>query len=391
MSKKALAKYTVRKLNIDKIEQIDALALASGELYSMVVSRFWRTVRKKGIWLSPASMMRWCNSNKLHAHSADAVVQCFFASLRSWSVLKKTNTDAKPPHKRHRYFKVQWKSSAIRVKDGFLMLSNGKGNDPLVISWSWGMPKLVEIGWNGIGYVLRATYLNDPKPIITEGNIVGIDLGEIHIAVAHNGTDCIILNGRKLRSIKQYQNKLKAKISSKIDKKKRGSKRRKRLMRSKNKQLNRIKNQINDIPHKQTTKLISVLESKGAKTVVIGDVRDIRQNIDYGKKVNQKLHQWSHGQTRSQITYKAERKGITVVLVNEAYTSQTCPCCGHKHKPQGRNYKCNACGFQYHRDGVGAINIRNKYLGNVIPVVGVMSSPIGIRYKPHNLCSSGIR
>jgi putative transposase len=371
MSKETLAKYTVRKLNIDKTPQIDALTLASGVLYSMVVTLFWRTVRKKGIWLSPASMMRWCNSNKLHAHSADAVVQCFFASLR--------------------YFKVQWKSSAIRVKDGFLMLSNGKGNDPLAISWSWGMPKLVEIGWNGIGYVLRATYLNDPKPIITEGNIVGIDLGEIHIAVAHNGTDCIILNGRKLRSIKQYQNKLKANLIHKIDKKKRGSKRRKRLMRSKNKQLNRIKNQINDISHKQTTKLVSVLESKGAKTVVIGDVRDIRQNIDYGKKVNQKLHQWSHGQTRSQITYKAERKGITVVLVNEAYTSQTCPCCGHKHKPQGRNYKCNACGFQYHRDGVGAINIRNKYLGNVIPVVGVMASPIGIRYKPHNLCSSGIR
>jgi putative transposase len=386
-----MSKYTVRKLNIDKTPQIDALALASGLLYSTVVSLFWRTVRKKGIWLSPASMMRWCNSKSLHAHSADAVVQCFFASLKSWRALRKTNPDAKPPHKRHRYFKVQWKSSAIRVKDGFLMLSNGKDNDSLAISWRWDAPKLVEIGWDGVGYVLRATYIDVPKPAITDGNTVGVDLGEIHIAVAHDGTDCIILNGRKLRSIKQYQNKLKARLSHKVDKKKRGSKRRKRLVRSKNKQLNKIKNQINDISHKQTTKLISVLDSKGTKTVVIGDVRDIRQNIDYGKKVNQKLHQWSHGQARSQITYKAERKGITVILMNEAYTSQTCPCCGHKYKPQGRNYKCSACGFQYHRDGVGAINIRNKYLGNVIPVVGVMASPIGIRYKPHNLCSSGTR
>ena len=73
-----MSKYTVRKLNIDKTPQIDKLALESGKLYSMVVTRFWRIVRKKGIWLSPASMMRWCNSNKLHAHSADAVVQCFF-------------------------------------------------------------------------------------------------------------------------------------------------------------------------------------------------------------------------------------------------------------------------------------------------------------------------
>jgi len=43
-------------------------------------------------------------------------------------------------------------------------------------------------------------------------------------------------------------------------------------------------------------------------------------------------------------------------------------------------------GFEYHRDAVGAINIRKKYLGEN-QVVGVMASPIGIRYEPNMQCS----
>ena len=63
------------------------------------------------------------------------------------------------------------------------------------------------------------------------------------------------------------------------------------------------------------------------------------------------------------------------------YTSQTCPSCGDKHKPSNREYKCK-CGFTYHRDGVGAINIRQKYLGCLgNPVAATMASPIGIRLE----------
>jgi len=195
------------------------------------------------------------------------------------------------------------------------------------------------------------------------------------------------LNGRELRSKRQYQNKLKAAVSSKIDTKKNGSNRRRKLKRSKAKQLTKLNNQIRDIMHKQTTKLVSVLKARNTQTVVIGDVRNIRSSIDYGKKANQKLHQWAAGQIRRMLTYKVEREGMQVILQNEAYTSQTCPSCGHRYKPNGRNYRCSNCGFEYHRDGVGSFNIRQKYLGE-IPVVGLMACPIGLRYKPNALCSS---
>ena len=89
------------------------------------------------------------------------------------------------------------------------------------------------------------------------------------------------------------------------------------------------------------------------------------------------------GKTRTYITYKAERVGMKVVLINESYTSQTCPICCTKNKVSNREYTCG-CGFKYHRDGVGAINIYRKYIkkyqGYAL-VVGAMTPPVGRRYK----------
>ncbi|WP_460194880.1 zinc ribbon domain-containing protein [Thermosynechococcus sp. FA-CM-4201] len=124
------------------------------------------------------------------------------------------------------------------------------------------------------------------------------------------------------------------------------------------------------------------------QTVVIGDICDIHKSANYGKKANQTIHQMPSGQTRQMLEYKCHRAGMKIVLQNEAYTTQTCPACGKRHKPSGREYSC-ACGFQFHRDGVGAINLRRKYLGlRSVPVVGVMAPPIGLRFHAHTRCSS---
>jgi len=118
------------------------------------------------------------------------------------------------------------------------------------------------------------------------------------------------------------------------------------------------------------------------QTVVIGDVRDLRKRVDYGTAANQRIHQMVAGQVRWMITYKAERLGTRVVLKDEAYTSQECLRFGSRHKPRGRQYTCLVCGFRFHRDGVGEVNIRCKYLGQG-PVVGAMASPTGVRWHPH--------
>jgi len=387
--------YQVRRVNIGKTTQLDALARACGELYTQTLVFFWRTVRHKGIWLKPKHLMRLFTSDKLHAHTSDACVQAFFASMKSWRERRKTDPDAHPPRRRKWYFRVEYKDTAMRLKDGKLTLSNGRGNDPLILDWPWEMPKTVVIHWTGTQYEAIATYKigkAEAEPI--GGAVAGIDLGEIHMAVSHDGGHTHILNGRHLRSKRQYQNKVKEHLSKKIDRKKKGSRRRKKLIASKQKQLKKLKNQIKDIEHKQTTRLVSMLYQEGVQTVVIGDVRDIRQDMDVGSKTNQKLHQWSFGSIRHKLTYKSERLGMVVEMQDEAYTSKTCPVCGHKRKssPKGRVFRCTNkdCQWSYHRDGVGAINIRRKYL-DYGPVVGVMAPPTGMRFRSHTRVARSLK
>ncbi len=224
-----------------------------GRLYSQTVASFWRAVRHKGIWLKPKHLMRWHSSEKLHAHTADACVQAFFASLKSWRVRKKLgDPDAHPPRKR--YFRIEYKRSAMVLKEGKLRLSNGKGNEPLVLNWPWELPQTVVIHWTGNQYEAIATYAKEqPYGPFPPGAVAGVDLGEIHMAVAHDGEQTHITNGRLLRSKVQSRNKLQAKLNSRIDgRMKKGSRHRKKLIRSKKRQLKKIEQQIKDIEHKST-------------------------------------------------------------------------------------------------------------------------------------------
>ena len=310
-----MANYIVRKLKLEYSEQLNQLTHAAGELYSQTLVSFWRTVRKKNVWLSGYTMERWLMSDKLHAHSSDAITQSFFASLKSWRERRKTDLNSKPPRRRKWYFKLIWKSSAIKLKDGKLRLSNGKANEPLIVDWCWENPKQVELGWNKGSkcYELRVCYSEPKIELIKSGGVSGCDLGEIHPMVFTDGVDTDIFNGRLLRSKRQYQNKLKARLSNLIDTKKRGSKRRKKLIKCKQKQLAKVKNQIKDIEHKLTSKAVSMLQERSIQTLVIGDVRDIRKNIKYGKKANQKLHQWTFGSIRAkrkQPLPASQRKGL---------------------------------------------------------------------------------
>jgi putative transposase len=258
----------------------------------------------------------------------------------------------------------------------------------------------VVIHWTGTAYEALATYeMGESLAEQEEQDIedkraehtTGIDLGEVHLAVSHDGERSHLLNGRLLRSKKQERNKLIAKMDQKISRTKEGSKRRKQLIRAKRKQLSKVKHQIQDIEHKQTSSLVNTLKQEGVEKLVIGDVRDIRQERDVGSKNNQKLHQWSFGSIRHKLTSKAERLGMRTVVQEESYTSRTCPSCGHRRKssPKGRVFRCPKCGWTGHRDVVGAANIRFKYRGEFggRHVVGAMAPPTPCGYVPHGRVS----
>ena len=234
--------YQVRRVHIGKTAQLDELAHACGELYSRTLVFFWRTVRHKGIWLKPRHLMRLFTNPNLHAHTSDACVQAFFAGLSSWRERRKTDASAHPPRRRKWYFRIEYKRSAMKREAGLLQLSNGRSNAPLVLEWPWDLPQTVVIHWTGTEYEAIATYRTEEtaaKPL--SGEVAGIDLGEAHMAVSHDGTQTHILNGRGLRAKRQYRNKLIEHLGKSIDRKQKGSVRRKKLIKSKQKQLRKLR------------------------------------------------------------------------------------------------------------------------------------------------------
>jgi putative transposase len=147
------------------------------------------------------------------------------------------------------------------------------------------------------------------------------------------------------------------------------------LQRRKNRFLAQQRRRRRDIEHKVSRAVVNWAAGRGMGTLAVGDVRQAADHVNVGHMNNQKISSWSHGRMRQYLTYKAQAAGIQVEWVDEAYTSQTCPQCGRRHKPRGRVYTCPACGFVAHRDLVGSANILSRYrfgeLGRIVlaPVV----------------------
>jgi putative transposase len=110
----------------------------------------------------------------------------YFVSLFSFPCLR----DAHPARRRKWYFRIEYKRSAMSLKDGKLSLSNGKGNPPLILDWRWDLPQTVVIHWTETEYEAIATCKQEQTAAQPQGEkVAGIDLGEVHMAVAHDGAN----------------------------------------------------------------------------------------------------------------------------------------------------------------------------------------------------------
>ena len=382
--------YITKKLKVSPTPELDTLAHESGRCYSKIVSLIHKVRKKKGFWLSQGAVQKYMRLRgyNLHSQTVQAIIQSYFDSLKSYFRAVKSNPDAKPPFRTPRFYKVRWIQNGITFKEGVIRLSNGKGHAPITLR-SDVKPVYVDMYFQRGSYYFSLVYKAQTPPKRETGKVVAIDMGEIHPIVSHDGEHTIIYNGRALRAIKQYLNKVKTIFQSKMDKCNKYSNRWYRLKRVKQKILSKLNAQIKDAEHKITSRFISDCIKAKADTIVMGDLNGIRDQARFPKKANQKVHQWAFARLQFMICYKAELAGLKVKFVSEAYTSQICPQCGNRKKPTNRNYRCNHCGFEYHRDGVGAINLWNKVSGFLLsPVVGVVASPIGVRFNPH-LCKLG--
>jgi len=370
----------------------DALNAESGRIYTDMLVRHYRLARKQGVWLTPKAGERLEDAlggpTSLHAHSRDAAQQGFYKACKTARACRQQGLDVKYPHWHKRFRTTIWKKTGISRSGERLWLARARGVAPVSVLLP---PHLIPLPataflearlvWDRAAqhYSWHVVVEDGVPPLPAPGTTTAaVDLGEIHPAALTDGRETVIITCRVLRANAQYTVKRLSAIRAKQDRKAKGSCSWKRLQRRKSRFLAQQKRRARDLEHKISRAVVTWARERQIGTLVIGDVRDVADGKRMHTKSQQKIGLWSHGRQRHDITYKAEAAGIAVTLVEEAYTSQTCPGtlpdgtgCLHCYKPKGRVYRCPACGFTAHRDGLGAANLLSQHFtgepGHVLP------------------------
>ena len=126
----------------------------------------------------------------------------------------------------------------------------------------------------------------------------------------------------------------------------------------------RFANWSEDYLHRVSKEVVLEAVTNGCDAIVLEDLKGIRERIaDLSK-----FQQWAFDELAQQITYKAKAEGITVEMVNPAYTSRQCSHteCGftHTQNRDGDEFVCQKCGKELHSDYNAARNIAARYLQN---------------------------
>ena len=120
---------------------------------------------------------------------------------------------------------------------------------------------------------------------------------------------------------------------------------------------------MTDVNH-QITKALVTSHPKGT-VFVLEDLTGIRQVTEKVKLEHRYVQvSWAFYQFRQMLEYKAKQYGHTVLIVDAAHTSQTCPKCGNVHKSnrykKEHRFECRACHYKSNDDRVGAMNIHRR-------------------------------
>ncbi len=190
--------------------------------------------------------------------------------------------------------------------------------------------------------------------------------------VDEHTVDVTVINGREGKAIKRLRNKSIGSIQKKLSRTKNGSKDHRRLMAAKKKIQAKSKYRLQDFDHQVARKAANHIIAHNSGRLVYGDIRGIEQKTKEHRRVGshqrQQLSKWSRGR---QERYVNKNTGFKGEYLDEARSTKTCPACGARNRPTGRDYRCKnpSCGFVCHRDALGAINILQKAIhGTYVPI-----------------------
>ena len=319
----------------------------------------FRHLKRKGEFLSAFDIAKYtkgaskeCN---LHSQTIQAVTEELVIRRKQFKKAKLKWRVSNKKSARRSLGWIPFKKVAIKYADGYVQY----GKHQFKLWDSYGLSKYdVRTGSfvedsRGRWYVcLVVDSSNQEKPTTTKA--IGIDLGLKNIATCSDGV--VIVNPNFYR---KYEQKLGIAQRAK-------NKKRVRALHAK------IANCRKDHLHKASSKLV-----KENALIIVGDL-SAKKLVK--TKMAKSVLDTGFSAFKTMLKYKCENAGVWYEEVNEAYTTQTCSCCGEitTSSPKGRaglgirEWQCRECGTLHDRDINSALNILalgHERLGGGIPVL----------------------
>ena len=296
----------------------------------------------------------------LHSQTLQAISEVHAKSRKQFKKAKLNWRTNNPKAKRRNLGWIPFKKTAIKYLatrqsgkkslKSIIQLSLAKGKKLIIDMWdSYNLAlyniNTCELVQDARGHWYACITVKEFPKIKCGDGQVGIDLGCNDAAVSSDGDQL------QTKLTHQYAEKLAIAQRAK-------NKKRVKAIHAK------IKNTRKDLTHKFTNKLV-----KANSLIVVGKIK----STSFTKgKLAKSVYDAGWFEIKRQLDYKCKHAGCHYIEVNEAYSTQTCSCCGSRQdSPKGRAglgirvWFCRSCKTTHQRDVNGAKNILAVGLGRL--------------------------
>jgi putative transposase len=324
------------KINNKYFKTIDDYSFKVKNLYNYANFIIRQEFVKNKRWIRYSELEKLCKGSEpyknLMAQTAQQTLKLldknwtsFFSSIKDWSKNKDKYT-GKPSLPKYKdklngRYNIIFTNQNCKIKDGKVVFPKVMGGLELRTKVVKGLQQ-VRIKPNGNSYTIEIVYKIDDVQLKEDNSkYISLDIGLDNLATITNnfGDTPIILNGKNLKSINKYYNKLIAHYNSLNNGWNKSKKRTKRMKWIDNKRNNLLDNLI----HKYSRLVVDYAICNDVSVIIIGNNKDWKRESKMSKLVNQSFVGIPHQKFIDKIIYKAEISGIKVILTEESYTSGT--------------------------------------------------------------------
>ena len=335
-----IQKQQLKHLSADEYKALRELCFLSKNMYNVALYNIRQYYFSEKKYLSYESNYKLCKDNEnyalMNSNSAQQIMKVVDRNFKSFFALielaKKGNYQYEQinlPHylKKDGFFNLIF--AEFSLKDGFFTVPMSTSFRRLYGKVSIKLPtnlldkkiKEVRILPKSNARFFEVQYIYEIEPsqeTLNPKNALAIDLGVDNLATCVTNTGkAFIIDGKRLKSINAYTNKINAKLQSIKDKQKiKGTTNKQKKLWDKR---NRT---VNDYLNKSARIIIDYCISNDIGTLVVGYNPTIQQNSDISKVNNQNFVNLPIGQLRDQLNYLCKRHNINFVEQEESYTSK---------------------------------------------------------------------